>query len=377
MIPHAHAPLSPEYRLAPRVGYVDGDVGLAEPSEPVASSPSLSEQSSPSLSEQSSPSLSEHSSPSLSEHSSPWPIGRLVELASSATASARTTVAVREVARLQREGELVAWVQVRGGTFYPPDAAEAGVDLAALTVVHVPSSALEAARAAELLLRSGAFGLVVVDLEGMLEARLPSRALARLHALCRQHGSTVSFLTPPAHEALGSLVSLRFEPRRNTLHARLEHTLEVPGSNVEHAVSPNASPNAVSSNAVSSNAVSSNAVSSNAVSSNAVSSNAVSSNAVSSNAEALSTTASEDTLAQVETSAELHVVESHVLRDKLGHEPARSIHRGPLGLTSDDEVTRSRKGVVVPFRRRADATLPLPFEARFLEAPHSEARDAS
>ncbi|MCB9604562.1 MAG: hypothetical protein H6720_29945 [Sandaracinus sp.] len=341
MIPHAHAPLSPEYRLAPRVGYVDGDVGLAEPSEPVASSPSLSEQSSPSLSEQ----------------SSPWPIGRLVELASSATASARTTVAVREVARLQREGELVAWVQVRGGTFYPPDAAEAGVDLAALTVVHVPSSALEAARAAELLLRSGAFGLVVVDLEGMLEARLPSRALARLHALCRQHGSTVSFLTPPAHEALGSLVSLRFEPRRNTLHARLEHTLEVPGSNVEHAVSPNASPNAVSSNAVSSNAVSSNAVSS--------------------NAEALSTTASEDTLAQVETSAELHVVESHVLRDKLGHEPARSIHRGPLGLTSDDEVTRSRKGVVVPFRRRADATLPLPFEARFLEAPHSEARDAS
>jgi recombination protein RecA len=212
-------------------------------------------------------------------------VGRLVELAGSAAATARTTVAVREVVRLQREGELVAWVQVRGGTFYPPDAAEAGVELASLTVVHVPSSALEAARAAELLLRSGAFGLVVVDLEGMVDARLPTRALARLHALCRQHGSTVAFLTPPALEALGSLVALRLEPRRRTV-------------------------------------------------------------------------------------GDVHPVESTSLRDKVGYEPARSVHRGPLGLTSHDEALPQQAGVVVPFRRRAtdEATLPLPF--------FEEARDA-
>ena len=249
---------------------------------------------------------------SLTEVTSPWPTGRLVELSGAAASSARTTVAVREVVRLQREGELVAWVQARGGTLYPPDAAEAGVDLASLTVVHVPSSALEAARAAELLLRSGAFGLVLVDLEGMVDARLPSRALARLHALCRQHGSTVAFLSPPAQEALGSLVSLRLEPRRTEVRAQLTHALTVPLP-IEDA------------------------------------------SEISERRE------------RVETSTDLHAVESEVRRDKLGHVPARSIHRGPLGLTSHDELTSPQPGVVVPFRRRSsdEATLPLPFfEAR-------------
>lgn len=253
---------------------------------------------------------------SLTEVTSPWPTGRLVELSGAAASSARTTVAVREVVRLQREGELVAWVQARGGTLYPPDAAEAGVDLASLTVVHVPSSALEAARAAELLLRSGAFGLVLVDLEGMVDARLPSRALARLHALCRQHGSTVAFLSPPAQEALGSLVSMRLEPRRTEVRAQLTHELTH-----ELAVAlPIDDASKIS-----------------------------------------------ERRERVETSADLHAVESEVRRDKLGHVPARSIHRGPLGLTPHDELTSPQPGVVVPFRRRSsdEATLPLPFfEAR-------------
>jgi len=260
------------------------------------------------------------SSPSLHEVGSPWPTGRLVELSGQAAAGARTTAAVREVVRLQREGELVAWIQTRGGTFYPPDAAEAGVDLASLTVVHVPSSALDAARAAELLLRSGAFGLVLVDLEGMVDARLPSRALARLHALCRQHDSTVAFLTPPAQEALGSLVSLRLEPRRIGAHANLV---------LDHASENDASE----------------------------------SDASKSDASKSDTSKSD---ASEHRPLELHVVESEVRRDKIGHEPARSIHRGPLGLTKHDEVV-TRPGVVLPFRRHTsdDATLPLPFfEAR-------------
>lgn len=256
---------------------------------------------------------------SLTEVTSPWPTGRLVELSGAAASSARTTVAVREVVRLQREGELVAWVQARGGTLYPPDAAEAGVDLASLTVVHVPSSALEAARAAELLLRSGAFGLVLVDLEGMVDARLPSRALARLHALCRQHGSTVAFLSPPAQEALGSLVSLRLEPRRTEVRTQLSHELT-------HELTSELTPTSID------------------------------------DASKIS-----ERRERVETSADLHAVESEVRRDKLGHVPARSIHRGPLGLTPHDELTSPQPGVVVPFRRRSsdEATLPLPFfEAR-------------
>jgi len=46
--------------------------------------------------------------------------------------------------------------------FYPPDVASHGVDLDALAVIRVPAG-LAMYRAADQLLRSGAFGLVVLD----------------------------------------------------------------------------------------------------------------------------------------------------------------------------------------------------------------------
>lgn len=256
-----------------------------------------------------------------------WPSGRLLELASSDAASARTTTAIEQVARLQRQGELVAWVQLRGGTFYPPDAAEAGVDLAALTVVHVPSSALEAARATELLLRSGAFGLVIVDLEGMVDPSLPSRALARLHALCRQHDSTVAFLTPPTQEALGSLVSLRLEPRRDELRAPLERPL------------PRAPETATRADA---------------------------------SVQTMVKRARDEEAHLARIEEPLHAISPEILRDKLGYAPMPSLYRGPLGLSRHDELKPTHRGAVVPFPARSTArahrdesTLPLPFfEAR-------------
>jgi hypothetical protein len=295
------------------------------------------------------------SSHSLHEVGSPWPTGRLVELSGQAAAGARTTAAVQEVVRLQREGELVAWIQTRGGTFYPPDAAESGVDLASLTVVHVPSSALDAARAAELLLRSGAFGLVLVDLEGMVDARLPSRALARLHALCRQHDSTVAFLTPPAREALGSLVSLRLEPRRIGAHAQLTHELVVPLASGDDAAFDEASDlDGRSERSVPTESV--------------ATIDGLERSPSSDHAEQRAPLEQHEEHEHLELRRplELHVVESEVHRDKIGHAPARSLHRGPLGLTKHDEVV-TQPGVVLPFRRRTsdDATLPLPFfEAR-------------
>lgn len=302
-------------------------------------------------------------SSSLHEVGSPWPTGRLVELSGRAAVGARTTAAVREVVRLQREGELVAWIQTRGGTFYPPDAAEAGVDLASLTVVHVPSSALEAARAAELLLRSGAFGLVLVDLEGMVDARLPSRALARLHALCRQHDSTVAFLTPPAQEALGSLVSLRLEPRRIGAHAQLTHELVVP-----LALRDDEAPGGASNLDVrSERSVPTEHVETiDGLEKSAADPTDPAKKSPSSDPSEQRAPLEHPEPLELRRPLELHVVESEVRRDKIGHEPARSIHRGPLGLTKHDEVV-TQPGVVLPFRRRTndDATLPLPFfEAR-------------
>src|SRR5262249_53182005 len=88
------------------------------------------------------------------------PRGRLVELAgpwSSGEAALGLGAAARPTAR----GPPCGWVGARGGR-YPPAAAALGVDLARLCVVRPPARG--AARAAEIVARSGAFVLVVVDL---------------------------------------------------------------------------------------------------------------------------------------------------------------------------------------------------------------------
>ena len=162
--------------------------------------------------------------------------GRVLEL-SGVGAAARHSTAAALVRQAQQEGETTVWVQLAGGPLYPPDLAESGVDLDALAVVQVPEERGEVglARAAELLLRSGAFGLCVVDLSAAdsicpsghvhsdmspQPARPPrlkgSAWQARLAALARMHASRVVLLTRAAsgRSSLGPMVGLRVEPRR-------------------------------------------------------------------------------------------------------------------------------------------------------------------
>lgn len=138
--------------------------------------------------------------------------GRLVEL-SARGASATLTAAFELVVEAQTQGEPVAWLANQAGTFYPPDVADSGVDLAALVVVRAPG-ATAAARAAERLLRSGAFGMVVLDL-GAAELAMPIQG--RLVTLAQTHDAAVVCLTDKSTEAasLGSLVSLRAEALRH------------------------------------------------------------------------------------------------------------------------------------------------------------------
>jgi recombination protein RecA len=138
--------------------------------------------------------------------------GRLVELTAHG-ASATLTTAIGLVRRAQEEGEPAAWIALPRATFYPPDVADSGVDLDALVVVRV-GEGVAAARAAERLLRSGAFGLVVIDLGG--DAGVPMAHQGRLVTLAQQHDAAVVFLTDKAADAasLGSLVSLRAEALR-------------------------------------------------------------------------------------------------------------------------------------------------------------------
>ena len=138
-----------------------------------------------------------------------WPevAGRLAEL-SQWRGGPALTLALRLVRDAQRRGEPVAWVGPRQSSFYPPDAAELGVDLGALAVVRPPREE-DLALAAEWLARSGAFGLVVIDLGA--RAAVPMALQSRLVAQAQRHDVGVLCLTEKdvTSSSLSSLVSLR------------------------------------------------------------------------------------------------------------------------------------------------------------------------
>jgi recombination protein RecA len=148
------------------------------------------------------------------------PAGRIVELSGTSTQpGARTTTAVAIVRQAQAQGDTAVWIQVEGGNLFPPDLDANGIDLEALVVVHIPRAAGPhgLCTAAEMLLRSGAWGLCVVDLSQGAPTGPAEAWQGRLLGLCRQHDSRLVLLTDkPAHVAsLGALVGLRVQPRRS------------------------------------------------------------------------------------------------------------------------------------------------------------------
>jgi recombination protein RecA len=137
--------------------------------------------------------------------------GRFVEISAS-TCSAALTLAFGLVREAQERSEPVGWVTTTGSFFYPPDVAQRGVDLAALAVIRVLDAA-SIPRAGEKLLRSGGFGLVVLDLE---TADVPMPLQSRLTGLAQHHHTGVVCLTEKQNKtfSLGSLISLRVHAER-------------------------------------------------------------------------------------------------------------------------------------------------------------------
>jgi len=131
----------------------------------------------------------------------------MVEL-SSDTSSATLTVATSLVLQCQHRGEPAAWILGGLSSFYPPDVAASGVDLAALVVVRAGSTT-RAARAADHLMRSGGFALLILDM--VEDPVLRMNVQSRLSGLAHTHQSVVVFLTRKQSDApsIGSLVSLR------------------------------------------------------------------------------------------------------------------------------------------------------------------------
>jgi recombination protein RecA len=146
--------------------------------------------------------------------------GRLTELVGGAD-SANLSVASRLILQAQMAGDFAAWVTTHRDTFFPPDFAAAGIDLDCLPVVWALSPpeasadtvrvARRAARAAERLLRSGAFGLVVIDLADDLSVDAASQG--RLLRLAEANRAQVLMLRRRREDDRysGSLVGVRAE----------------------------------------------------------------------------------------------------------------------------------------------------------------------
>lgn len=140
----------------------------------------------------------------------PWSLGeisgRFVEISASGSTGS-LTIAFGLVREAQQRGEPVGWVTSAASSFFPPDVARNGVDLAALVVIRLPG-ADGIARAGEKLLRSGGFGLVVLDLGA---ADIPMPLQTRLTGLAHHHHTALACLTEKERRgfSLGSLVSLR------------------------------------------------------------------------------------------------------------------------------------------------------------------------
>jgi len=112
------------------------------------------------------------------------------------------------VAEAQSRREQAVWIAGSASIFFPPDAALAGIDLACLPVVWAPGLR-KSLLSAEILLRSGSFGLIVVDIGE--DCRVQDSALGRLVKLAEIHAAALIFLTMKSNgeQSIGSMISLR------------------------------------------------------------------------------------------------------------------------------------------------------------------------
>lgn len=163
----------------------------------------------------------------------PLLLGRLTEVSGTGSTGI-LSCALGLVAEAQRDEArygLAAWVGTTGSSFFPPDAVRAGASPERLVFLRL-ASASEQVRAAAALARSGAFGLIVLDLAesapaafspSFLSSSRPLRArgssapgvppLTRLAGLARRYRSAVVALTekPPSAASLDPWVLGRYD----------------------------------------------------------------------------------------------------------------------------------------------------------------------
>ena len=123
------------------------------------------------------------------------------------------TAAFSLVVQVQQQNEPFVWVTSSAGIFFPPDVAKGGTDLDALPVIRLETHQ-QCLKATEQLARSGAFGLLVIDLGRCLA--LSMSVQSRLAEQAMKHGTLILCLTTKTDQqpSLGSLVSIRGQAQR-------------------------------------------------------------------------------------------------------------------------------------------------------------------
>ncbi|MBC5798646.1 MAG: hypothetical protein GIX03_01830 [Candidatus Eremiobacteraeota bacterium] len=127
-----------------------------------------------------------------------------------AAGSGRSAVAARLLATATANGGLGALIETPAGSegaFYPPALAAAGVDLGRLLIVHA-NGVSDVARAADIVLRSAAFGVVVIPMIG-----LQATAWTRLVSLTHRANAVFVVLGESASNELRYFASLRVHVR--------------------------------------------------------------------------------------------------------------------------------------------------------------------
>jgi hypothetical protein len=133
-------------------------------------------------------------------------IGRVVEISESGYFGALSAVCGL-MSQVQRREEQIAWIETGNRIFFPPDLAFRGLDVRALSVVLAPETKA-GLQAADALLRSGAFGLILVDWAG---GAVDEAVIGRMARVAEDRETCVLFLTRkrPTEAALATQVSLR------------------------------------------------------------------------------------------------------------------------------------------------------------------------
>lgn len=138
--------------------------------------------------------------------------GRITEISEAGYFGALTAVAA-VLDQAQARGEACVWVATGDSLFYPPDLAFRGLDVEALAVVRVPGPQA-GTLAADWLVRSGAFGVTVIDWTGN---GIDEAVLGRMAKVAEDRKTAVIVLTRKSDSSpsLGTAVSLRLTVRRS------------------------------------------------------------------------------------------------------------------------------------------------------------------